>query len=1014
MDCRPYFGEERNEINMNEKQMQWEEKKNYIVFFIMTAGILIRIILAGVCKGHASDLALFTSWADRVASTGFHNFYASDVFTDYPPGYMYVLWLIGKVRQLAGFTSNSFADLLLIKTPAIIGDTLLALFLYWAANKKQKRLAVVSLFLIYLNPVIILNSAVWGQVDVLFTLCVIVVCFCVSEKKLPIAYFVFALGILIKPQTLIFTPVVLYGVWDAVFCDGRFQLKEFSKQSTYALFALISLLLLMAPFGIDTVILQYAQTMTSYPYATVNAFNIWQICGLNWVSQDGIFLGMTYQKWGSISIALTVLLSIVIWQKKRYLKEKYVLAGAIIIGGMFLFSVRMHERYLYPMIPLLILAYLYSGKKQWFYTSLLFSLGHFINVFYILYYATDVVGQRTRVALIDSIFLVGTFVYLIWSLLKKEQSQEDVTEQGAERYLQEGEVKTEIMNQKNRDASKILWLKRLSEKKHLGRKDIIFLAILCVIYALIAFFDLGDHKSVESFYTFDQEAESTIFDLGESTYITKLSVYIGNLENREFTIEAADDAEGPYHYVTEWNNGSVFSWKDITINDKGQYFRLNSNSSSAVLGEVMFYDFDGNLITPKYSHPNAELLYDEQDIYDGRSTFRNGTYFDEIYHARTAYEYIHGLYSYENTHPPLGKIMISIGIRLFGMNPFGWRFMGTLVGVLMIPAFYALIFFLFKSRFIAGMSSILFSFDFMHFAQTRIATIDVFVTFFILLMYLFLLRYFQEQKKCYLLLCGISMGLGIACKWTGIYAGAGLGILFFLFWIWKLRESRFDKQQIKHFLSTCGWCLIFFIVIPALIYIMSYLPFRDGTDQGLLTRLINNQTSMFRYHSGIDATHPFSSWWYQWPTMYRPIWYYSGTVSDTVKEGISAFGNPLVWWTGIPAFFYCAYMAWKEKDKTAIFLCVGYLAQYFPWFFVTRITFIYHYFPSVPFVICMIGYGMRRFWIHEDKKKRNWILLYVAAAVALFVMFYPVLSGMPVSESYVIHFLRWFDSWVLI
>lgn len=66
----------------------------------------------------------------------------------------------------------------------------------------------------------------------------------------------------------------------------------------------------------------------------------------------------------------------------------------------------------------------------------------------------------------------------------------------------------------------------------------------------------------------------------------------------------------------------------------------------------------------------------------------NSTYFDEIYHARTAWEHLNGVYPYEITHPPLGKIIISIGIALFGMTPFGWRFSGTLFGVLMLPVIY--------------------------------------------------------------------------------------------------------------------------------------------------------------------------------------------------------------------------------------------------------------------------------------------------------------------------------------
>lgn len=85
---------------------------------------------------------------------------------------------------------------------------------------------------------------------------------------------------------------------------------------------------------------------------------------------------------------------------------------------------------------------------------------------------------------------------------------------------------------------------------------------------------------------------------------------------------------------------------------------------------------------------NAWQLTDEQNTVPLYPSYMNSTYFDEIYHARTAYEHILGLEPYENTHPTLGKLIISVGIRIFGMNPFGWRFMGTLFGVLMLPALY--------------------------------------------------------------------------------------------------------------------------------------------------------------------------------------------------------------------------------------------------------------------------------------------------------------------------------------
>ena len=141
----------------------------------------------------------------------------------------------------------------------------------------------------------------------------------------------------------------------------------------------------------------------------------------------------------------------------------------------------------------------------------------------------------------------------------------------------------------------------------------------------------------------------------------------------------------------------------------------------------------------------------------------------------------------------------------------------------------------------AFLTCVLFTFDFMHFTQTRIATIDVYITFFVLLMYFFLYRYCQigfydtPLSKTFLPLgaCGICMGLGIACKWTGVYAGMGLAVLFFASLYRRYREYCYAKAAptaesggIKHShilrvffpytLKTLGFCILFFVGIPAL------------------------------------------------------------------------------------------------------------------------------------------------------------------------------------------------------
>lgn len=75
---------------------------------------------------------------------------------------------------------------------------------------------------------------------------------------------------------------------------------------------------------------------------------------------------------------------------------------------------------------------------------------------------------------------------------------------------------------------------------------------------------------------------------------------------------------------------------------------------------------DGEFISPEDAYctdksgnrTQAAFLIDEFDKlpHDGTS-YMEEMYFDEVYHARTAYEYINGIYPYEITHPPLAKLL---------------------------------------------------------------------------------------------------------------------------------------------------------------------------------------------------------------------------------------------------------------------------------------------------------------------------------------------------------------------
>ncbi len=127
------------------------------------------------------------------------------------------------------------------------------------------------------------------------------------------------------------------------------------------------------------------------------------------------------------------------------------------------------------------------------------------------------------------------------------------------------------------------------------------------------------------------------------------------------------------------------------------------------------------------------------------------------------------------------------------MTPFGWRFLGTLFGVLMLPVIYILP----KGSSAArpsGRVTLVLASDFMHFVQTRIATIDTYAVFFILLMYLFMYGFITTGSRRELALSGIFFGIGAASKWTCIYAGAGLAVIWLIYVIREARAQRLDMR----------------------------------------------------------------------------------------------------------------------------------------------------------------------------------------------------------------------------
>ena len=580
----------------------------------------------------------------------------------------------------------------------------------------------------------------------------------------------------------------------------------------------------------------------------------------------------------------------------------------------------------------------------------------------------------------------------------------------------------------------------LSGIRHpMERRDLVPLTVLLAVYGVVAFTNLGAGTAPQSFYTFTEENSRVEIDLGSQQEISEIMYYSGlypgeydlyvsangsnwlRISDSDAEVDEngeVDDAAMPQSYA------DLFKWQYIRDDDsiiKARFIRIVARSLPMELGEIVLYDANGN---PLDVSGVDSVLLDEQSTAPEKPSWYNGMYFDEIYHGRTAYEHIRNLNPYEITHPPLGKLIIALGIRLFGMTPFGYRAMGTLFGVLMLIPCYVLLKHMFGKTKVAACGTTVFAFEFMHFTQTRIATIDSYGVFFVLTGFLFMYRWITAPYEAGLgktwkdlFLCGLFFGLGCAAKWTVLYGGVGLALLWLLRVVLKYREKGLGGYG-GELLGTVGLSVLFFVIIPAAIYCVSYLPygfargmtFPDLLFSGDYYKMVwENQVYMLTYHSGVDQFHPYSSRWYEWIFDLRPILYYLNYTAET-KYAFGSFNSPFVSWAGLAALFAMIPAFCKRRNPAAVVIWVGYLCQLLPWVFISRTTFAYHYFGCSVFLVLAICFILDELLSRNPK---NDMILYGAAGlqVGLFALFYPVLSGVGATVDYCMTFLKWLPRW---
>ncbi|APC09554.1 glycosyltransferase family 39 protein [Neomoorella thermoacetica] len=379
--------------------------ESILILTLLCTGLLLRISVSTLIEGHPFDINTFKSWATAAANNLLEVY--SNRSIDYPPLYIYILFLIGKT---AGFAAMSPYFTLLLKLPSIITDIATSYLIYKLARKylTPEISILISAFYIF-NPAVFINSTFWGQVDSFFTFIVISAVILLAEKRIAFAAALFTAAVMMKPQGIIFLPVLFFEL-----------VREKSPGSFLkaAVFALGTAAIIILPFSLNHGVLWieklFSNTIAEYPYASVNAFNFFCLIGKNYTRDTATLFIFSYHTWGMIFIVVVTALSWFIYIKGN--NRIFASAAALLlIAGVFTFSTRMHERYLFPAAALSILTFIYLRDKRLLLLSAGFSTTIYINTHFILFEAGNGINSVffKPALIITSLLNVLLFVYLV-------------------------------------------------------------------------------------------------------------------------------------------------------------------------------------------------------------------------------------------------------------------------------------------------------------------------------------------------------------------------------------------------------------------------------------------------------------------------------------------------------------------------------------------------------------------------------------------------------------------------
>ena len=396
------------------------------------------------------------------------------------------------------------------------------------------------------------------------------------------------------------------------------------------------------------------------------------------------------------------------------------------------------------------------------------------------------------------------------------------------------------------------------------------------------------------------------------------------------------------------------------------------------------------------------------------------------------------------TNPPLGYLINSFSYSIFGETPLGGGFIKAAFGIFLLVVMYIVIKTFFGKTVVAVCGTLLLGFDFMRFVESGVHSTStalsssevVIAATFILLSFLFMYRYFTTDKDAPLgknliplALSGLFFGLAFSTVWAAFYFGFGLLGIFIVrligmrghYRVKYPKEGVFKAYLIKILLISA----LFFVVIPIVIYIVTYILYGMAYDvsmsfgdiisahrvmlsppRSLLVETGSSQEIMFytlSQHSILQAIFNVR------PEIIQE------SFTETSRSMVMLLGNPVVWWGGFLAIIAMIYRVFRQRDIRALIILIGYLGTLLPWIIWIgreRINFfeghlLSLYLLSVPFLVLALSHIFNTVISRGMKRSRQAVYLFTGGAGAAFAMFYPALIGLYMPLWFFHDFLSW-------